>query len=83
MDKPDEYKIVCRYLRHPGGGKRIFDFTHEDNQQNLTEAINDSLSAMRTELSEMRELGWQISSHSISFHDDVCILSILIEHYPT
>jgi len=83
MERPDEYKIVCRYLRHPGGGKRIFNLKDEDNQQNLTEIINGSLSDMRAELSEMHELGWQISSHSLSFLDDVCILSILIEHYPT
>ena len=78
-----EYKVVYDYLRHSGGGIRIFNFKDKNNCESFTKYLNDRIKALIATTNESQDTRWDVNSHNLTLVDDVWLVTILLQRHST
>jgi len=77
-----EYKTLIEYLSplRLGGSSKYIDEPARSALANAFHNLADSLPAI---IDKKLGDGWQVNSHSITFQDEVCIVSMLLQRQRT
>jgi hypothetical protein len=75
-DHPYEYKVLLEYISPEDRG-RYPHFTHVEDQEALTNLIEDVFAHLPESISE----GWEVNSHNIAVSRDTLIITILLRRH--